>query len=104
MKYYLIKEDRATDFSNNREFVRWMRTNSKLYFETNKEFMEAYSYEQYFEDETVLRYENERDFVKDLISAGLLKREGRTSDWENMKEKIRMQIKKIFSNLLVNEV
>ena len=103
MKYYLIKEDKTVNFSNNREFVRWMHINNKLNFKTNKKFMEAYSYEKYFEDGTTLRYENERDFVKDLILAGLLKREWDKSDWERVKEKIRISLRKYFSNLLINE-
>lgn len=104
MKYYLIREDKTAYFSNNTEFVRWMRSNNKSYFETNKEFMEAYSCQQYIENETIIRYENESNFVKDLISSSLLTKEESSSEWEHFKERIKMFFMKIFSNLMVNEV
>ena len=96
MKYTFTNDDKTVYFPNNKEFIRWMRNNDKLYFDTNKEFMEAYSYRQYFEDKTILRFDNENNFVADLISEGLLLKEGKPSEWENFKEKIISLIKNPF--------
>lgn len=73
MKYTLIRRKKCTNAPTNKEFVKWMRKSDLQYFDTNEEFMKAYSIRKKTFEGILLRFDNENNFVEDLVKNNRLK-------------------------------
>lgn len=72
-KYLLIKRRKIKIAKNSIDFVNWMRKCDFQRWETNQDFMEAYSYRKYTFERIKLRSDNEDVFIKDLQLYDILK-------------------------------
>lgn len=72
MKYTLLKRKKSTFAKNNTEFVTWMRKNDLQHFNDNSEFMQNYSHRKLTFEKIELRYNDEDNFVEDLVANELL--------------------------------
>ena len=95
MKYTLTKRNKSTDAATHFDFVKWMRRNDILYWENNKDFMQDYSYRKFYFEKTILRTDDERVFVEDLVETGLLTIEGKPT----LIEQTKGNLKSLFANL-----
>lgn len=81
MKYTLVNRKKSTLAKNNEEFVRWMRKSDLQSFESNREFMEAYSHRKSTFEKIKLRHTTEDEFVEDLQKNDMLKIEMPERKW-----------------------
>lgn len=73
MKYILTHRKKSTLQSSNERFVTWMRKNDLQGFDTDKEFMEAYSHRKSTFEGITLRSDSVDHFVEDLEKNDLLR-------------------------------
>lgn len=79
MKYTLINRNKSIITKSNDEFVSWMRKNDLQEWDTNEEFMHAYSHRKKTFEQILLRSNNVDVFVEDLQKNNLLKIEEKES-------------------------
>lgn len=73
MKYTLISRRKSIYAKDNSEFVKKMRKTDLQHWESNEEFMNAYSHRKLLFEKIELCDKNENSFVADLIKNNLLK-------------------------------
>ncbi|MCG2792564.1 MAG: hypothetical protein L6262_03320 [Weeksellaceae bacterium] len=73
MKYTLVKRNKSFRADSPSQFIGWMRKMDLQSWKDNQEFMEGYAYRKMTFENIRLRYDNENNFVEDLIKNNLLK-------------------------------
>lgn len=97
MKYSLIRHRQITYAASHSEFVKWMRSQDKLYWENNREFMEGYSYRKYYFEKILIRYDSEKEFVEDLVQNELLLISGKHNPIRKTTTRIKNYISDLFT-------
>ncbi len=72
MKFTLVSRNKSISAESSSEFVRWMRKSDVQNFRENADFMEAYSIRKSTFENIELRFDNEDNFVEDLVKNQLL--------------------------------